>query len=113
MVPASIPMPAPAAKPAPWSSARKSATGPDVKGSPTSQPPTAGPQRRPARLAAPIRAGVTMSFSARVCTWPALTSSGLAGLDEAGLVSQDDRLDTVAETQLGEDPGHVRLHGGL
>jgi hypothetical protein len=45
---------------------RKSATGPEVKGNPTSQPPTAGPQRRPARVAAPISAGVTMSFRTRL-----------------------------------------------
>src|SRR5262245_16530317 len=55
-----------AAKPSPWSSARKKVTGPDVKGSPTSHPPTACPQRRPARLAAAMRIGVTTSLSAKL-----------------------------------------------
>jgi hypothetical protein len=35
---------------------------------PTSHPPTAAPQRRPARLAAPIRAGVTTSLRIRLST---------------------------------------------
>ena len=38
----------------------------EVKGSATSQPLTPGPQRRPARLAAPISVGVRMSLRARV-----------------------------------------------
>jgi hypothetical protein len=42
--------------------------GPEVNGMPTSHPPTAAPQRRPAKLAAPIRAGVTTSFRIRLST---------------------------------------------
>src|SRR5215218_4370507 len=42
--------------------------GAEVNGMPTSHPPTAAPQRRPARLAAPIRAGVTTSFRIRLFT---------------------------------------------
>jgi hypothetical protein len=42
--------------------------GAEVNGIPTSHPPTAAPQRRPARLAAPIRAGVSTSFRIRPST---------------------------------------------
>src|SRR3712207_693645 len=63
-----MPTEAEAAKLAPWSSARKKAMGPEVNGMPTSHPPTAAPQRRPARLAAPIRVGVTTSFRIRLST---------------------------------------------
>src|SRR5439155_15661233 len=58
----------PAANVTPWSRARKKTTGPDVSGNPTSQPLTPGPQRRPARLTAPISAGVSTSLSARPST---------------------------------------------
>src|SRR5438093_4336 len=51
---------------APWSSARKKTMGPDVSGSPTNQPPTPCPQRRPATLAAPMRAGVRTSLRTRL-----------------------------------------------
>ncbi|TWD83228.1 low temperature requirement protein LtrA [Kribbella amoyensis] len=37
----------------------------------------------------------------------------VAGDDEAALVGEDDRLDAVAETEFEQDPGDVRLHGGL
>jgi hypothetical protein len=49
-----------------WSSVRKGAIGPVVSGNPTSSPLTAGPQRRPARLTAPISTGVRMSFNVRL-----------------------------------------------
>ena len=71
-VPAIVPAAAVAAKAGPWLSVRKSATGAEVKGKPTSQPPTAGPKRRPARLAMPISAGVRTSFRMSVST----TTSG-------------------------------------
>jgi hypothetical protein len=57
-----------AANAVPWSSVRKNVTGPLVSGSDTSQPPIAGPHRRAARLAPPIRSGVMMSFRARTGT---------------------------------------------
>src|SRR5215471_17157854 len=56
--PASDPAAAAAAKPVPWSSARKKAIGPEVSGSPTSQPPTASPHRRPTPPAARVSSGV-------------------------------------------------------
>ena len=37
----------------------------------------------------------------------------MAGGDQAGLVGEDDDLDTVAEAELGQDPGHVSFDGGL
>jgi hypothetical protein len=61
-----MPTAAAAAKASPWSRARKNAIGAEVSGNPTNQPPTAGPQRRPARLAAPIRRGVTTSLRRRL-----------------------------------------------
>src|SRR5438128_596856 len=61
-----VPAAAVAANDVPWLSARKNAIGADVNGSPTSHPLTAGPQRRPARLAAPISAGVRTSLRAKV-----------------------------------------------
>ncbi len=66
MVPARVPTAAALANATPWLSARKKAIGPEVSGSPTSQPLTAGPQRRPVRLAAPISAGVSTNFRARL-----------------------------------------------
>jgi len=36
-----------------------------------------------------------------------------AGADQAGLVGQDDRLDAVAQAQLGQNAADVRLHGRL
>ena len=38
---------------------------------------------------------------------------GAAGGDQARLVGEDDGLGAVAESELGEDPGYVSLHGGL
>src|SRR5580700_8197020 len=35
------------------------------------------------------------------------------GLDQAGLVGEDDGLDPVPQSQLGQDPGHVGLDRGL
>src|SRR5256885_14858620 len=57
-----MPTAAAAAKARPCSRARKKAIGAEVSGRPTSQPPTAGPQRRPPRLAVPIRTGVATSL---------------------------------------------------
>ena len=62
------PIAAATANDVPWSMARKNATGPDVRGSPTSHPPTPGPQRRAASVAPPISAGVRMSLKRRVGT---------------------------------------------
>jgi hypothetical protein len=45
--------------------AMKKAIGPEVSGRPTSQPPTAWPQRRLARLAVMIRIGVSTSLRAK------------------------------------------------
>src|SRR2546425_1440861 len=61
-----MPTAAAAAKARPCSRARKKAIGAEVSGRPTSQPPTAGPQRRPARLAVPIRTGVATSFRTKL-----------------------------------------------
>src|SRR5438067_7872252 len=69
------PTAAPAANDTPWSRARKNATGPDVSGNPTSQPLTPGPHRRPARLTAPIKVGVSTSLSARPSTTPKLIAT--------------------------------------
>src|SRR5438552_11730628 len=66
--PASEPIAAAAANVVPRSSARKNAIGPEVSGNPTSQPLIACPQRRAARLAPPINAGVSTSLSSRVST---------------------------------------------
>src|SRR5437867_826945 len=80
MVPARMPTAAAPAKLTPSRSAMKKAIGPDVSGSPTSQPPTPGPHRRPARLAAPIRSGVRTSFRTRWSTGSSRgTGSTLAG----------------------------------
>jgi hypothetical protein len=54
------------AKETPWSSARKKTTGAEVRGSPMSQPLMVEPHRRPARLAAVIKAGVVAIFRIRV-----------------------------------------------
>src|SRR5262249_20682263 len=67
----------------PASSARKNAIGPDVSGSPTSQPLTPGPQRRPARLTAPISAGVNTSLSARPSTVGASRGESRPSADDA------------------------------
>jgi hypothetical protein len=42
-----------------------------------------------------------------------LASPVLAGRDEPGLISEHDRLDPVAQSQLAQDPGHVGLHRRL
>src|SRR5688500_3149287 len=42
-----------------------------------------------------------------------VTSVGLPGFDQAALVGQDDRLDPVADPELGEQVAHMGLHGGL
>ena len=55
-----------AANAGPWLNARKSVMGPVVSGSATSQPLIECPQRRPARLAVPMSAGVTRSLSNRL-----------------------------------------------
>src|SRR6266576_2940732 len=57
-----MPTAAAAAKARPWSRARKKAIGAEVSGKPTSQPPIAGPQRRPARLAPPMSTGVATTL---------------------------------------------------
>src|SRR5207237_9912613 len=68
------PAAADAAKPVPCSSARNNDTGPDVNGSPTSQPLIDGPNRRPAIVAIAMSAGVTTSLSARI-KWAARPAS--------------------------------------
>src|SRR5204862_54045 len=66
--PARMPTEASAAKCTPGPIARKKAIGPEVKGMPTSQPPTSEPQRRLARLAAPMSTGVSVNFRMRMPT---------------------------------------------
>src|SRR5689334_15298203 len=66
MMPSMIAWAAAAANVVPCSSARNKTTGPEVSGRPTSQPLTAGPQRRPARLTAPISSGLTSSLKRKV-----------------------------------------------
>src|SRR5438477_1800158 len=67
-----MPTAVPAAKPVPLSSARKNATGADVRGRPTSHPPTWEPHRRPAMLAARMRIGVINALSTILCNFPHL-----------------------------------------
>src|SRR5215470_17535835 len=73
-----------------WSRARKKAIGADVSGSPTSHPPTAGPQRRPARLAVPIKKGVAMTLRRKL-------SRRLlhGGDDDVGRLSGQEVLDVL------------------
>ena len=66
--PASVPTAARAANPGPCSRARNTETGPDVSGSPASQPPTAGPHRRPASVTAAMKSGVSTTFARRRVT---------------------------------------------
>src|SRR5436305_13667154 len=61
-----MPTAAAAAKARPWSRARKKAIGAEVSGKPTIQPPTAGPQRRPARQAPPMSTRVTTPWRRRL-----------------------------------------------
>src|SRR5579884_127793 len=64
--PSRVPTAAAAAKRRPWSRTRTRATGPEVKGKPTSQPATRAPQRRATSEAAAISAGVSRSLTARL-----------------------------------------------
>src|SRR5262249_17929930 len=64
--PAIAPVAAAAANSGPWLSARKRVIGAEFIGQPTNHPPTAGPKRRPARLAAPISAGVRTTLTRSV-----------------------------------------------
>src|SRR6185503_973610 len=103
-VPAMIPVATAAAKWAPWLSAMKRVTGPEVKGIPTTQPPTAEPHRRAIRLAPPTSSGVRMSLRARTSappTQPRLRSR--AGVRPTGEVS---RLDAG----LAQRAAHARRH---
>src|SRR5204863_448644 len=79
--PARMPTEASAAKCTPGPTARKKAIGPEVKGMPTSQPPTSEPQRRLARLAAPMSAGVSVNFRMRMPTRFASAAQQGTGLD--------------------------------
>src|SRR5258708_3541677 len=69
-IPSIVSCAARAAKVVPRPRARNNATGPDVRGRPTSQPLTAGPQRRPARLTNPSKAGVKSSLNASIQLYP-------------------------------------------
>src|SRR5579859_2245908 len=109
----------------PWANARKNAMGPDVNGSPTSQPLTPGPQRRPARLTAPISAGVTISLSARrgeIISGQAWISAEECGASEAcptlfggniSLIHVQHHLSLVVRRRVAH-PGvlHRRAHRG-
>jgi len=66
MIPIMIACDASEAKAFPCSKARKNATGPEVNGSPTSQPLTVGPQRRPARLTPPMNVGTKNNLRRKV-----------------------------------------------
>src|SRR5687768_8080673 len=81
----------------PWFSARNNAIGADVSGNPTSHPLTAGPQRRPARLAAPINVGVRTSFRTSVSTRRYSRSPLLGMLPESHIASM------LLRQLLGED----------
>src|SRR5437762_11335497 len=102
-----IPTAAAAAKASPWSRARKNAMGAEVSGRPTSQPPTAGPQRRPARLAAPIRTGVATTLRRRLSRRRLLHGSN----DDVGRLAGQEVLDVLHGAQqpitndLGRLPG--------
>jgi hypothetical protein len=50
----------------PCSNARKNATGPDVNGSPMSQPLIVGPHLRPAKLTMPMNVGTRSSFMPKI-----------------------------------------------
>jgi len=60
------PIAAAAAKRSPCSAVRNTETGADVKGKPTSHPDTAGPKRRPRRVALAMSAGVTATLMRRI-----------------------------------------------
>jgi len=62
MVPVIVPRAAREAKAVPCSSARNKTTGAEVRGSPTSQPLTREPQRRPMRVIMRMKRGVRRSF---------------------------------------------------
>ena len=62
----------------------------------------AGAGKRPGRYRAGRRAGGSASRGGLV-----------AGLYESGFVGEYDCLDAVADAELAEYPGHVRLDGGL
>ena len=63
ITPSSEPAAAFAANSRPCSRNRNIDTGPEVKGKATIQPPAAGPQRRAAKVASAMNAGVIISFN--------------------------------------------------
>src|SRR4030042_339479 len=69
MSPSRVPQAAWAAKAGSCSAARNTDTGPDVKGSPATQPPTPGPQRRATSVATAMRSDVEIAFRIRTVMW--------------------------------------------
>ncbi len=63
MIPTIIDCDASEAKTGPCSKAKKKAIGPEFNGSPISQPPKVGPQRRLARLTTAMKIGTRVSLS--------------------------------------------------
>src|SRR5437773_4558578 len=111
-----MPTAAAAAKARPCSRARKKAIGAEVSGRPTSQPPTAGPQRRPARLAVPIRTGVVTSLRTRLSRRGLLHGRD----DDVGGRALQEVLDVVhrAQQPVADDLGRLtrvvgREHHGV
>src|SRR5256714_13464877 len=110
-----MPTAAAAAKARPWSRARKNAMGAEVRGRPTSQPPTAGPQRRPATLAVPMRTGVATTLRRR------LSRRLLHGRDDdVGGLAREEILDVLhrAQEAVADDLGRLprvvgREHHGV
>jgi hypothetical protein len=68
-----------------------------------------------APLPPPSRSSGTAPPTGTLALWAneGFRSVGDSGLDQSGFVGQDDCLDAVAEPELGEDVGDVRLDGGL
>ncbi len=108
-----------AAKEVPRSSARKRATGPEVSGNETSQPPISGPHRRAPTVAPPISRGVRTSLRPRSTTAvqgsapaggvgsagraPAGGVGGVGGVGRAG--RRDERRATALSPLAATAPG--------
>ena len=96
--------------------AMKKAMGPEVSGRPTSQPPTAWPQRRLARLAVMIRIGVRISLRAKVPMGRASSVSAVHALDRVNPSSWFDKLTvrilfSPIQSPLKDEVSNLRIAG--
>ncbi len=91
-----------AAKEVPRSSARKRATGPEVSGNETSQPPISGPHRRAPTVAPPISRGVRTSLRPRSTTavQGSAPAGGAGGAGGAGRARRRDERRAAALSPL-------------